>query len=69
LQNISDVSANTDKIDYINITDIKGNTKRFKLQNNLVNYDDPKIIVSNNNLLLQIQSLGASISDNINIMK
>jgi len=65
MQNISDVSANTDQIDNINITDIKGNTKDFKLNNNSINNNAQKIIAPNNSLLSQIQSLGIAVNGNL----
>jgi hypothetical protein len=66
MQNISDVLANTDQIDNINITDIKGNTKNFKLNNNVINYNNTqKIITSNYPLLSQIQALSTAVIGNI----
>jgi hypothetical protein len=65
MQNISDVSANTDQIDNIYITDIKGNTKNFKINNNSINNNKHQIISPNNSLLSQIQSLSGTINNNI----
>ena len=66
IQNISIVSSNTDQIDNINITDIKGNTKNFKLNNNLINYNNSqKIIAPNYPLLSQIQVLNTSVIENV----
>ena len=70
LYNISDVLANTNQIYNINITDIKGNTKNFKLTNTLLSNtsvlgNTQKINAPNYALLSQIQALSTAIIGNI----
>jgi hypothetical protein len=60
------VSAKTNQINNINITDINGNSKNFALKNNIVNDNLQNRVIPDNRSLSQILLLNNGIGNNLN---